>query len=152
LSNMTSAETKAGHGPETVPAFGYELIREAVLSDMLGKDAAEILYWAGKRLARKYPLESMEAVIEFFENAGWGNLAVKEEKRSEMELQLSSPLFARRFKENPDCTFQLEAGFLAQQLESQKELLSEAFEHPKKRGGLVLFTVKWDKKDRISPL
>ncbi len=31
-----------------VSAYGYELIREVLLPDMLGQDYADMMYWAGK--------------------------------------------------------------------------------------------------------
>ncbi|WP_254119238.1 YslB family protein [Bacillus sp. FJAT-29790] len=132
---------------ESVPAFGYELIREVLLHEILGNDAPDILYWAGKRLARKYPLESFSHTVEFFQQAGWGNLSLKKESDKEMELELYSPLIEERCQQNKICTFQLEAGFIAQQVELQKGVICESFEHPRKKGGKVQFTVKWDKKD-----
>ena len=39
-----------------VTSFGYELIRDHVLASILGKHEKDILYWAGKDLARKFPL------------------------------------------------------------------------------------------------
>lgn len=46
-------------------AFAYELLREEVLPDLIGKELDDILYWAGRNLARKYPLETIEEVIYF---------------------------------------------------------------------------------------
>jgi predicted hydrocarbon binding protein len=134
---------------QKMSTFGYELIREVLLPDILGKDTPEILYWAGKRLARKYPLETIEDIIQFFSRAAWGVLAVKNEKKDEMEFELNSPLMVSRVKSKAEHFFQLEAGFLAQQIEIQKEVIAETFEHPIKHARNVLFTVKWDKRDRI---
>lgn len=132
---------------ETIPIFGYELIREVLLRDIFGDDTPEILYWAGKSLARKYPLEGMDEIINFFKDAGWGNLVLKNESKKEIEFELSSPLITKRMQRKDKPHFQLEAGFLAQQIEHHKQMISEAFEHPKKRSSTVLFTIKWDKKD-----
>ncbi len=52
-----------------------------------------------------------------------------------------------RFDYGGECTFHLEAGFLAQQFEQQKGYVTEAFEQQKRRAKTVLFTVKWDRKD-----
>ncbi len=133
----------------TVPAFGYELMREILLPEILGSDSPEILYWAGKQLARKFPLQDFAEIANFFDKAGWGELKVRNEKKNELELELSSTLITNRLQTKGNWHFQLEAGFLAQQMEIQKEVISEAFEHPKKRGGKVQFTVKWDKKDPV---
>jgi predicted hydrocarbon binding protein len=133
----------------SVSIFGYELIREFVLPEILGKDTPEILYWAGKRLARKYPLTSFDEVIDFFNKASWGHLEVKAERKDEIEIELMSPLFVSRVKSKAEHFFQIEAGFLAQQIELQKQVIAETFEHPVKKENKVKFTVKWDKKDSL---
>ncbi|RSD27642.1 YslB family protein [Mesobacillus subterraneus] len=150
MSELTTSELKTESGPPAVPAFGYELIREILVPELLGKDTPEILYWAGKRIARKFPLDSIEETIRFFHDAGWGLLSVKEESRREMVLELTSDLISSRLKDNPNTTFQLEAGFIAQQVEGQKKVAAEAFEHPNKRSARIQFTIKWDKNDAVS--
>ncbi|RFU61358.1 YslB family protein [Bacillus sp. V59.32b] len=130
-----------------IPAFGYELVREILLDDILGKDSPQILYWAGKRMARRFPLTEKDEIIAFFQSAGWGHLEVLKESKDEMELVLNGDTVARRFDVNEHCHFQLEAGFIAEQISLQKKLLTEAIEEPKRRAKKVIFTVKWDKKD-----
>jgi predicted hydrocarbon binding protein len=147
VNNNTAEELNQEADAVTVPAFGYELIREILLPEILGSDAPEILYWAGKQLARKFPLHDLTEITKFFNQSGWGELKVRNEKKNELELELSSALITQRLQSKGNWHFQLEAGFLAQQMEIQKGVISEAFEHPKKRGGKVQFTVKWDKKD-----
>ncbi|MBA4538307.1 YslB family protein [Bacillus aquiflavi] len=142
----TSSEKQLQSESLTVPLFGYELIREVLLTELLGKDTPEILYWAGKRLARKYPLKTVEAVIDFFEKAGWGHLSLRHLNPHEMELELSGELIKERFKRKRNCSFQLEAGFLAEQVQLQKGFIAEAYEHPKKLVAKVRFTIKWDSK------
>lgn len=147
MSKNTAEELKQEMETITVPAFGYELIREILLPEILGSESAEILYWAGKRLARKFPLQDFLEITDFFDKAGWGQLIILNEKKNELELELSSLLITQRLQSKGTYHFQLEAGFIAQQIENQKEVVSETFEHPRKRGGKVQFTVKWDKKD-----
>ncbi|MCM3704494.1 MULTISPECIES: YslB family protein [Cytobacillus] len=147
MSELASAKSTNEDHIQTVPIFGYELIREVLLHDLLGNEAPEILYWAGKRIARMYPLETAGQIAEFFINAGWGNISVVNESKHEIEMELSSQLIEDRCKKNNNCTFQLEAGFIAQQIEFQKEVICEAFEHTRKKNGKILITVKWDKKD-----
>lgn len=147
--NQLNTETIKEQDIQGVPAFGYELIREILIPDILGRETTTILYWAGKGLARKYPLQSISEIMNFFTDAGWGTLRLKAEKKDELEFELTSELIKQRFKNQPNCSFQLEAGFLAQQIEMQKEVVTESYEHPKKRSQTVLFTVKWDKKDLV---
>lgn len=149
ISVMKSEQLTNDSTTASVPAFGYELLREVLLPELLGKDTSTILYWAGKTLARKYPLQDMNDIIVFFQQAGWGKLSVKEESKDDLELELTSELISQRFKLKKEPLFQLEAGFLAQQIETQRKVTTEAYEHPKKRADKVVFTVKWDKKDHI---
>ena len=133
-----------------IPAFGYELIREILLHDILGEDSNHILYWAGKQLARKFPLTSMDEVVSFFESAGWGYLVMEKETQNEMELTLTGEIINRRLDLYSDSHYQLEAGFLAEQCVIQKKFYSEAIAEIKKRSKKILFTVKWDTKDPVS--
>ena len=135
--------------PDSIPLFGYELLREVLLPNLLGKETAAILYWAGKDLARKFPLQSFEEIVDFFIKAGWGSLSIKDESKHELTIELNSPMISERLKTKKDATFNLEAGFLAQQFELQKNAVTEAYEHKKKRSNTISITVKWDKKDRV---
>ncbi|MFB7637743.1 YslB family protein [Peribacillus butanolivorans] len=132
-----------------VPAFGYELIREVLLNDILGKDSNQILYWAGKQLARKFPLNGEQEVVAFFQNAGWGHLEIIKFSKTEMELSLTGEIISRRLDLHPNCHFQLEAGFLAEQFTLQKKFLSESTEEIKRRAKKVTFTIQWDPRDPI---
>lgn len=134
-----------------VSAFGYELIRDILLPELLGKDAHEILYWAGKRLARKFPLKNFDEMCVFFQKASWGTLTITNESNNELEVELTGGIISQRLHSKKDISFQLEAGFIAQQIEMQKQVIAEAFEHPSKKGSKVRFTVKWDKKDIVKP-
>ncbi|KJE28331.1 YslB family protein [Geobacillus thermoleovorans] len=136
-------------GSIALSAFGAELLRHSLLPDLLGKDAASLLYWAGKQLARRYPLETLDDVALFFERAGWGELSTGEERNDELYIELSGPIIAARFSLYGSCSFQLEAGFLAQQIEQQKRFVTEAVELPPKRDGKARILVKWDRKQAI---
>ncbi len=127
--------------------FAYELLREQLIPDLMGKELNRILYWAGKNLARKYPLETFDDVIRFFEQACWGTLTIVEQKRREMHLQLTGPLISERYRSKRDTTYQLEAGFLAEQIQQQRNVIAETYEEQKKRSDKVLFIVQWDPKD-----
>jgi predicted hydrocarbon binding protein len=149
LNELPVSDKYTDNPQPSISLFGYELIREVLLPELLGKDAPEILYWAGKKMARKYPLASINEILEFFIDANWGVLSVKEEKRRELVMELSGEIVSNRLKRDKGATFQLEAGFLAQQLEIQKAVAVETFEHPHKRLDKILFTIKWDVKDPI---
>ncbi len=132
---------------DTVSIFSKELLRDILLPDLLGKDHSQILYWAGKQLARKFPLNNVEDIIDFFRNAGWGELAEEKRSKYESEFILSGNIISRRFDLNDKCEFQLEAGFLAQQIEFQKKRITEAAPEPKRKAAKVKILVRWDTKD-----
>ncbi len=131
-----------------VHAFSIEILRDVLLPDLLGKEQSSILYWAGKRLARKYPLEKVEDLFTFFQHAGWGELTKLKESKNEMVFELKSDYISKRFENHEQPSFQLEAGFLAEQIERMHQCVTETYEEVKRRQKKVLFTVKWDVKDR----
>lgn len=112
-----------------IPIFGYELIRDTLIPNVLGEETPHILYWAGKELARKYPLETMDELADFFEKASFGDLEVSSEKKDEMIISLSGELVALRLNNDANATFKLEAGFIAEQIQHQKKTV-----HRKLRG------------------
>lgn len=125
--------------------FGYELIRDTLLPELLGKEHSEILYWGGKALARNFPLESIDEIKEFFVKAGWGEVHILKEKKSEILIELELPHLAGGKKASFDR--HLEAGFLAEQLERLTSCPAETFITDKKTK--VLFEVHWDPKDHF---
>ncbi|MBU8905103.1 YslB family protein [Desertibacillus haloalkaliphilus] len=124
-------------------SFGYQLLRADVLANLLGKEQEQILYWAGKSLARKYKLSSIDEVIVFFNQADWGTLAVIKEKKTEMMFQLTDHLY----DESHPYSVQLEAGFLAEQIQQIKSRIAETTVKQKK--ATFVFTVQWDHKDEV---
>jgi predicted hydrocarbon binding protein len=130
-----------------IPAFGYEMIREKLIPDLLGKEFKSILYWAGRNLARHYPLSSTEEIIAFFPKAGFGNLSVVKESKDNIEFLLKGPLIENRFNRNEDATYSLESGFLAEQVEKIVQYSAEAVEEQRKRALEIHIIVQWDKRD-----
>ncbi|WP_064092546.1 YslB family protein [Rossellomorea aquimaris] len=134
---------------ESVPIFGYELLRDMLIPDILGKHSPDILYWGGKQLSRRFPLQTTEELISFFNEAGWGTLNVIEQKKNEMTFEMNGPLVERRLSLKSDVTFKLEAGFLAEQIQFQKKCVTEATDEIHKRSKSVRILTRWDDKDRI---
>ncbi|WP_315849904.1 YslB family protein [Bacillus thermotolerans] len=127
-----------------VPIFGYELIRDTLLTDILGKETSFILYWAGKSLARKFPCSTDEDLCSFFEEAGWGALRLLKEDKREKVFELTGPLIKRRLSIKENSAFTLESGFLAEQLTTQSHKEAEAVVETAKRAeDTVTITVKW---------
>lgn len=133
----------------TLHPFSVLLLRDYLLPELLGKEHHSILYWAGKKLARKIQLSTLEELISFFSSAGWGDLHIIRQKKNEMEFELTGQLIEKRMKLFKDLSFQLEAGFIAQQIECMNGVVTEAYEQINKRLNKVIFIVKWDEKDKI---
>lgn len=125
---------------ELISSFAYTLLRNELIPELLGKEEQPILYWAGKHLARKYPLSNTDEICDFFSSAAWGNLSVVYLKKNKILFELN-PGF------NRTSHFQLEAGFLAEQIQNINSCLTEAYEQVKKDA--ILFTVESNPKDPI---
>lgn len=130
--------------------FGYELLRDVLLPELFGKDDHSLLYWAGRTLARKYPLSSNEEIIQFFAKANFGELTLLSENTKEMTFEMTSERIGDLLKQRKHDSFQLEAGFLAEQIQQRKEKITESTEEVK-RGKIdkIIFNVQWDRKDEV---
>ncbi|MFF5994411.1 YslB family protein [Lysinibacillus sp. KU-BSD001] len=131
---------------KTIPTFGYELIRDNILRSVLGKHEEEVLYWAGKELARKFPLFSMAEAASFFEQAGWGSLSLEKEGKDFAIFLLIGDADILKFEER---CFRIEAGFLAEQTQKLNGYLTECYEEKNIKHGTVTFNLKWDLKEPI---
>lgn len=131
---------------ETSTQFGYELIRDHVLPSVLGVHEGEILYWAGKELARKFPIFSIEEIPSFFIEAGWGNLTLLKSSKKESFYELADDVNAIKVELRK---FQLEAGFIAEQYQKLNGVLTECYAEPKPNNKSVHFHIKWDTKEVI---
>lgn len=114
---------------DTFPYFGYELIRDYLLPSILGKHEKDILYWAGKDLARKFPCTDIPLIISFFKDAGWGDLTLEKETKDGFVFRLTNDPEQLKIKER---NFRLEAGFIAEQIQNFKGFLTECFEEKRK--------------------
>ncbi|GGA36177.1 YslB family protein [Psychrobacillus lasiicapitis] len=126
-----------------VTSFGYELLRDHVLASILGKHEKDILYWAGKDLARKFPLYSMEEAITFFQQAGWGTLELEKTTKDSAFYTLHTFNLPQSGKTR---SHRLEAGFLAEQQQKIGGYLTECYDEEPNKNGTVSFQVKWDVK------
>ncbi|MER3092755.1 DUF2507 domain-containing protein, partial [Salmonella enterica] len=77
-------------------------------------------------LARKFPLESWEEFPAFFEEAGWGTLTNVRAKKQELEFELEGQVISNRLKYQKEPCFQLEAGFIAEQIQLMNDQIAES--------------------------
>ncbi|WP_391116254.1 YslB family protein [Psychrobacillus sp. L3] len=129
-----------------VTSFGYELIRDHVLASILGKHEKDILYWAGKDLARKFPLYTMEEALTFFHEAGWGTLKLEKTTKDSAYYTLETYNLPQSGLSR---SHRLEAGFLAEQQQKIGGYMAECFDEQVKKNGIVTFQIKWDLKATI---
>ncbi|MEK9199049.1 YslB family protein [Ureibacillus sp. 179-F W5.1 NHS] len=134
------------HIHNTVPAFGYEIIRDYLLPTILGKHEKDVLYWAGKDLARKFPCTDIQLIISFFQDAGWGVLTLDKEEKDGYIFHLTNDADLLKIEER---SFRLEAGFIAQQIQALQGCLTECFDEKREKQQQVVFTLKWDKKEKV---
>lgn len=134
---------------KNAPISSVMLIREWVLPEILSNHSDSVLYWSGKKLARSFPCHSLTEIVDFFERVGFGTLSIVSTKKYEMELHLTGEIVSSRYDFNSEPSFFLEAGFLAQQIQMQKEVVCESIFQTKKRSKMAIFTVQWDQKDII---
>ena len=130
----------------TPTRFGYELLRDHVLPSVLGTHEGEILYWAGKEIARKFPIFSIDELPSFFSEAGWGTLSLGKPSKKEAFYTLSNDTYSMKIIER---TYQLEAGFIAEQHQQITGFLTECHAEPKAKNEHVQFQVKWDTKTQV---
>ncbi|MGX7394947.1 YslB family protein [Carnobacterium mobile] len=131
--------------------FSYTLIRDALIPNLLGQETNEILYWAGKELARQYPLNNQQDTILFFKKAGFGTLTVDSHHKNKVIFRLSGFVVENRLAMVKEPSFNLEAGFLAEQIQQQESLYTEAIYEIKSKAKSVLITLQQDTKD-LSPI
>lgn len=144
---LEGLHTKLDNNTNGTPTrFGYELLRDHVLPSVLGSHEGEILYWSGKEIARKFPIFSIDELPSFFIEAGWGTLSLKKSSKKEVFYTLTNNTYSMKVTER---TYQLEAGFIAEQYQKINGFLTECYAEPKVKSEQVQFQVKWDTKTII---
>jgi hypothetical protein len=123
--------------------FINQLYHDFILPDILGEDTPDILYWAGKHVARKYELSNLDDLTQFFAMAGFGQLEQVKETRRQVIFQLSGQSVTDRLaSQNND--FALESGIVAEAVQLEKEREAEAAFSPAKHQKGVQITVQFD--------
>lgn len=129
--------------------FALTLLRDRLLPELLQDDESEIIYWAGKALARDVDLTGVMALETFFMDAGFGFLTLTSKKPTEQVWRLDGPVVSARFDENNHASFALEAGFLAQQTQQQLGTGAEAQWEANKQ--TVVITVMTENPGTLHP-
>ena len=127
---------------------GISLLRDHLLPNILGEETSDLLYWAGKELARSFPLEDREAMIDFFLNHQFGQLTLMKEAKKRKLFNLSGDIVSMRLKEK-SAHFSLEAGFLAQQYQMLHQIYCEATFEVNLREQSVQLILVMDPKETV---
>lgn len=104
--------------------FLNQLYRDFLLPEILGKDTANILYWAGKRISRHYDLSSFDDLAEFFKMANFGKLEKVKERRTSTTYELSGQTVTDRLNSDSK-EFAIEAGMIAEAMQKENGRTTE---------------------------
>ncbi|MDY0396908.1 DUF2507 domain-containing protein [Virgibacillus halophilus] len=58
------------------PGAGYDILRYIALPELFGDEKDSLLYFMGKKLARKFSISNMEELATFFYFDGLGELGI----------------------------------------------------------------------------
>ncbi|WP_099975100.1 MULTISPECIES: DUF2507 domain-containing protein [Lactobacillaceae] len=100
------------------PAFAISILRDNVIPDLLDNDTIEILYWAGKNLARTLD-SKIEGLPTLFKEAGLGDLRIMKQTTSNFQYKLQGTEVAERFDHSDvkHLEYSLEAGLISETIE-----------------------------------
>lgn len=134
--------------PNRSDYFGLALLRDVILPDILGADVANIAYWEGKQLARRFQLGNINDLRLFFAQAAFGDLTLEKQSAKEWRFTLAGEPVLSRIANDASVPFMIESGFLAQTVEQMIGVVAEAEVTSTKRDGVAL-SVHLDPSDAV---
>jgi len=114
------------HNDQPAAYLNQATLRDVLLPAILGSENSEISYWAGKQLATQFPLASVDDLCTFFAQINFGQLTLTKHKKETYFFTLTGQIVTDRLNDFDEPDFQLEAGFIAQTVESQLRVVTEA--------------------------
>lgn len=120
---------------------GYDVLRYISLPNILGEEKDTLLYFIGRNLARELEFKNIDDIYYAFKKLGWGNLELVKEKKTSLTFHLMDDAIVYRLKAPFNAEFRLEAGFLAEALQSIKQIECECTETVNRRIHQVQFKV-----------
>src|SRR5690625_742826 len=124
---------------------GYDILRYVGLPELLGNEADTLLYFMGRNIDRDLEVNKMDDIVYCFDKLGWGKVELVKQKKNQMMFQLMSDAVAFRLKSELDTEFRLEAGFLAEAIQSIQKMECECAEETNSRICQVQFSVYYSK-------
>jgi len=120
---------------------GHDVLRYVSMPSFLGEEKDSILYFIGRKLARKIEIESLEDLYFLFETFHWGKLELVKDRRRTLTFHLMSDEVAERMISPFTIDYRLEAGFIAEAIEKITERTCECNESVNNRLYRVQFKV-----------
>lgn len=120
---------------------GYDILRYISLPELLGTESDPLLYFMGRNLARKLDIQTMSDIIYSFNKLGWGGLELVKEKKKVLTFHLMADSVVYRLDAPFETEFRLEAGFLAESIQSIKDRPCECTEEVHKKIHQIEFSV-----------
>ncbi|MFD2369977.1 DUF2507 domain-containing protein [Brevibacillus sp. GCM10020057] len=117
LSALLPQESIAYAERMNMPYLGYHLLRETLTSALLGDSESAILYWLGKDIGQKIPVQSPADVILTFMRLGLGQLDIIDQSDRRIQYKLSHAIFPYMSEQRLGCALSLECGIIAGALE-----------------------------------
>ncbi|RNB86096.1 DUF2507 domain-containing protein [Brevibacillus panacihumi] len=101
-----------------MPYLGYHLLRETLTQTLLGESESPILYWIGKNMGRKIPIQSANGIILPFIRLGLGQLDLLKESEQHLHYSLSHTIYPYMSQERLSRALSLECGVIAGAIEA----------------------------------
>lgn len=133
------------------PSFkGVALLRDELLPNLLKEDQSDILYWAGKDLARSYKVDSVEEIVTLMTSLSFGALSIVKQKKSSALFLLHGEIVHSRLQKKSDADFSLETGFLAQMMQQLSDYYTEGSFSIHKKNNQVEIVLQSDRNETVS--
>lgn len=120
---------------------GYDVMRYISLPDIFGDEAHTLLYFTGRRLARKLDIKTKDDIYYAFQKLSWGQLELTKERKRSMSFYLMSDEVVKRITAPITVDFRLESGFLAEAIQKIMNRPCECKERVNKRLYRVQFEI-----------
>lgn len=122
---------------------GYDVLRYIGLPELFGEESDTLLYFLGRRIARKLELDTIEDIVHAFKALGWGQLELIKDKNNYMLFYLKSDAVVLRLKASFETEFRLESGFLAEAIQNLRGKSCECTESIHRRIHQIEFKVHY---------
>lgn len=109
-----------------MPYLGYHLLRETLTNTLLGESESAILYWLGKDMGRKIPIQSGNGLIHPFIRLGLGQLDLLEESQQHVHYSLTHTIYGYMSAERLSRALSLECGIIAGAIEQWQSKEAQA--------------------------